>query len=198
MTLTNELTNSEQTRKKLESFSHLEEGWKNGRGGPLRGRALRDAISINSYAAWFAMETDAFMGIEKDVTVALYHDGKDYSFHVSSNGAITLDSELQEILPEIGLSIADCFSKINLIASSKWKLSYFCTWLISTPDFGDSAVWRLNPLATGAESPSFHWIVSEGRALQSAPKPIATTPPLFPSRLSFGALNLTDSRRGTV
>jgi hypothetical protein len=194
MRVTNELTNSERIRLKLVAFSRLAVGWKNGRGGALSYRALRDATSINSYAAWFALETDAFMGIDNDVTLAIYHEGKDYSFHVSSTGVVTFDSELQDIPKETGLSIGDCFAKINLIASYKWKLSYSYTWLISTPSFGDFGAWLSNHQATKAASLSSLWIVSSREAVPSVHMPLNFTPASLLTHRSSGALIPTESR----
>jgi hypothetical protein len=193
MQITSDIKVSEKTEIKLSSFSRLHEGWKNGRGGPVSLNAFRVASKINAIASWFKLETDAFMGIDNDVTIAVYHKLSDYSFHVSSRGLITFDSELQDIPQEIGLSIDDCLAKINLIASSECKLSYFYTLLTSTPGSGDFGAWHSNRLAMGAESLPSLWIVSPTAEHISAHMPDDTTQ-TSPQSLQFsGALTLASS-----
>ena len=193
MTDLNTISGLDRTETKLLAFSRLQRGWKGGRGRPLGTRAHRWARLVSSYAAWFGIKSDVFMGIEGDVTVALYHENHDYAFHISEDGNITLASEMQDMEERAGLSLADCYSTITLIASSKWKLSYTYTWLTSTPRWSDFVARPSNPLVTAAAFPSSPWIVLMGQAGRSANTESNTIPRLPQSRPSFGFSTLTTS-----
>ena len=124
-----------ETTRKIVSFLSYPEGWKYGAGVRPDVKAIVAAIRINAAAARAWLETDAFLGVDGEVRVTVYHQSTYLQFTVDERCLVEYvreegNEELQrvtDLTTEGALSILESF-ELEL-----WRLSVSSTVTTTMP-----------------------------------------------------------------
>ncbi len=162
------------TDKKIVGLHKLKQGWRYGSGDAIALNVLGIARYLNRIAegAGFTA-SDAFPGKEGDLTLALYYEGKDFSFRIFPSEKIDFWSETEEDVNEAdGLELGDAAALIIALKKSpKWNLFYSFTLPTTTVRFTDLGVLRSAPPAMAAGYLLFATNASSKERVASATTP---------------------------
>src|SRR5215813_12463453 len=73
------------TTAKIRGFAKVPEGWHYGSGGPPPRLSILRAVIINENALAFGFETQAFLGVDREVQVTVDHDSSHLQFTIATD-----------------------------------------------------------------------------------------------------------------
>jgi hypothetical protein len=122
----------ERAQKKIREFAELRDGWCYGEGHPPSESTVKAALELNKWAIRLGLgRTNAFPGLDGEITVVVYVGDHDYEFRVESDGQVSYQHDLDgNMLEQRLLSLKEAKSLIQKIAPPlAWTIFDF-----STPD----------------------------------------------------------------
>lgn len=147
-----------KTRRKLEGFAHLPEGWHYGSGGPISQQVvdwtleLYETLLLNGFT-----KTDAFAGVDGEILLSGYFLGHYVGLEVHANGLVTgaYESDGEPVAEEEGMDLPAAKEwVVREVVRRIWNIS--ASYILGTmiiPSSG-SMTWHSRNLAT-AGCPSF-------------------------------------------
>ncbi|MDQ2693776.1 MAG: hypothetical protein M3Z21_00085 [Pseudomonadota bacterium] len=163
------------TNNKLDEFQRLPIGWHYGEGKPPRTDTLQMARELHQTIINCCFsKTDAFPGIDGEVQITLYYDGRDgrdyLEFTIETGGLVNFVQELndEEVESKVNLSLTDAQEIIENYRDRVWDSFVSSIRNTSTSGSKDSVVSRSKTPVMEVESPSFPKNASRLPAYQSA------------------------------
>jgi len=103
------------TEDKISSFAHLDEGWSYLEGIAFSQSTIQTSILLSrqSIAEGF-LESDAFPGLNGEIILAIYSNGKCLELSVSADGFISscLESQDGQKIRSVNISVSQAFEKL--------------------------------------------------------------------------------------
>jgi len=159
-----------QTFAKLLRFVNYPAGWNYGVGMPPDIGVVAVAVKINQAAVKAGLETDAFLGVDGEVRVAVYHRSTYLQFTVDERCLVEYvreegDEELQRI---IDLTTEGALSILESFELELWRSSVSSTVTTTMPTEGVSKISHSKLPAAVRVFRSLNGIAPFELALQSA------------------------------
>lgn len=120
--------------RKIARFLTVSPGWKYGTGVPPEIGVAARALKINHNAAWAGLETDAFLGVDGEIRVAVYHASTYLQFTVEQVDSIEYVREEggEETSRVTGLTLEEALSILEMYELEIWRSSVSSTVTTTT------------------------------------------------------------------
>ncbi len=124
-----------ETNKKIARFLDYPAGWKYGAGVPPEPRSVVAALGINQAAINAGLETDAFLGVDGEVRVAVYYRSTYQQFTIDENQIVEyVREESNEELQRIPhLTIEGAITILEMFELELWRSSVSSTVTTTMP-----------------------------------------------------------------
>ncbi len=124
-----------EAARKIVRFLHFPIGWKYGAGVPASLSTARRATLINQAAARSGLETDAFLGVDGEIRVGVYHRFIYHQFTVDEEGSVEYVREEsgEEVQRIPALSLERALSILETFELELWLSSVSSTVRTTTP-----------------------------------------------------------------
>ncbi len=163
------LTVADRARRKVLEFASLSEGWCYGQGDRISEETVRTALVLTEYALTSGIgRTNAFPGLNGEITVVFYVEDDDFEFTIETDGRISFLHEHDgDTIEEELLTLPAARQKIQGIARlAPWTI--YGSYIPDITTKKESAFGATPLLHTGMESPLLAFNVSASREPLSA------------------------------
>lgn len=113
-----DISNKNNTQKKIKSFFNLSPGWNYGEGKEIDFDIISLAVNLHNTILYYGFtETDAFPGLDGEIRITIYHKDYYFEFTINENQTVDYCKELKDdsIETREGISIADTYSIISIL-----------------------------------------------------------------------------------
>lgn len=118
-----------ESAHKILRFMGLPAGWKYGAGVAPSAETVRLALTLNRAAALAGLETDAFLGLDGEIRVTVYHRRSYLQFTIEGNGLIEYVREEgnTELLRVVALNLENALLILRNFQIELWHSSVSST-----------------------------------------------------------------------
>jgi hypothetical protein len=122
------------TEEKIHGFARMPPGWRYGRGGAAQSSVIDAALRLNSVARRATLETNAFLGPDREVQITVYHGAHYLEFTIADDGLVDYVREdgHQEISRTPQLTLDAALSQLNGFVDDIWRSSVSYTATTTT------------------------------------------------------------------